>query len=59
MKEENKNNSDYVEGLENIVKTLFSTLDSIPLKLVIELLSGKKVIDFDKNNEQHLLFLIN
>ena len=34
MKEENKNNSDYVKGLENIVKTLFSSLDSIPLKLV-------------------------
>lgn len=56
MKEENKNTSDYTQGLENIVKS-FLSLDSIPLKLAIESMSNAKVIDFDKKDTRHIQIL--
>lgn len=44
---------EYVEELENIIKQMIAPLKQIPLKLVLESISGKKVIPFDKDNSQH------
>lgn len=41
---------DYIERLENVVKQMLSPLKDIPFNLVIETLTGKKVIPFDSSN---------
>lgn len=47
MKDEN-----YVYRLENVIKQMLTPLKDIPFNLVIEQLSGKKVIPFDFNNHE-------
>ncbi len=56
MREESKFAIEYSSQLEILVKSMI-LLASVPLKTVIELLSGKKVIAFDDNNSQHKFVL--
>jgi hypothetical protein len=44
---------DYVVRLENVIKQILTPLKDIPFNLVIESLSGKKVISFDLKNPEH------
>ncbi len=44
---------EYVEKLEGLVKQMIAPIKNLPLKLVLEAISGKQVIAFDKDNEQH------
>lgn len=53
MKEKTEFDSEYIEKLETVIKQMIAPLKHIPLKLVLESISGKKVIPFDKGNEQH------
>jgi hypothetical protein len=43
-------NKDYVNRLENVVKQMLTPLKGIPFNLVIESMTGKKVVPFDFNN---------
>ncbi len=43
---------DYVNRLENVIKQMLTPLKDIPFNLVIESLTGKKVIPFDFNNQE-------
>jgi len=49
--------NEYVEKLENVIKQFLNPLKNIPFNLVIESLSGKKVIPFDYNNNEDKLLL--
>jgi Holliday junction resolvase len=53
----NDDEQEYIEKLENVIKQMIAPLKNIPLKLVLESISGKKVIPFDKDNPQHLELL--
>lgn len=44
----------YTEMLENVVKQMLRSLRNIPFNIVIESISGKKVISFDFNNQEHV-----
>ncbi|MFN3740596.1 MAG: hypothetical protein ACK4TF_08000 [Thermodesulfovibrionales bacterium] len=44
---------EYVVRLENIIKQMLTPLKDIPFNLVIEAMSGKKVIPFDFENLEH------
>jgi len=46
-------NQDYIKKLENVIKQMLQPLKNIPFNLVIESITGKKVISFDHNNEEH------
>jgi hypothetical protein len=46
-------NQDYIKKLENIIKQMLKPLKDIPFNLVIESITGKKVISFDHNNKEH------
>jgi len=48
-----ENNSDYIKKLENVIKQMLQPLKNIPFNLVIESITGKKVISFDHNDEEH------
>lgn len=48
-----ENEQEYVEKLESVIKQMIAPLKNIPLKLVLESISGKKVIPFDKDNLLH------
>ncbi|MBI5561204.1 MAG: hypothetical protein HY883_08040 [Deltaproteobacteria bacterium] len=48
---------DYVGRLENVIKQMLTPLKGIPFNLVIESLSGKKVIPFDFKNKEDLEIL--
>lgn len=48
-----ENEQEYIEKLEAVIKQMIAPLKHIPLKLVLESISGKKVIPFDKDNPQH------
>lgn len=52
MKDEN-----YVSKLENAIKQMLSPLKDIPFNLVIEALSGKKVIPFEFKNQEDIELL--
>ncbi len=43
---------DYVNRLENVIKQMLTPLRDIPFNLVIESLTGKKVIPFDFENSE-------
>ena len=43
----------YIEKLENVIKQMIQPIKDIPFNLVIEALSGHKVIPFDINNPEH------
>lgn len=47
-------NDKYTENLENIIKQMLHPLKNIPFNLVIESLTGNKVIPYDKENKEHL-----
>ncbi|MBP9560905.1 MAG: hypothetical protein KBE27_03700 [Syntrophorhabdaceae bacterium] len=42
--------NDYVNRLENVIKQMLTPLKDIPFNLVIESMSGKKVLSFDIKN---------
>jgi hypothetical protein len=44
---------DYVIKLENVIKQMLTPLKDIPFNLVIESMTGKKVLSFDFNNSDH------
>ncbi len=51
--------NDYTKRLENVIKQMLTPLKDIPFNLVIESLTGKKVIPFDfKNHEDKELMEI-
>lgn len=43
----------YVRKLENVIKQMLQPLKDIPFNLVIEAMTGKKVISFDFSNQDH------
>jgi len=53
-------NNDYTKRLENIIKQMLKPLKDIPFNLVIEAMTGKKVISFDfaKSDHQRVLDLL-
>ncbi|MEJ5352108.1 MAG: hypothetical protein WHS65_11005 [Melioribacteraceae bacterium] len=46
-------NDDYTKRLENVIKQMLQPLKNIPFNLVIEALTGKKVLLFDFNDVEH------
>ncbi|MGB9597424.1 MAG: hypothetical protein ACPL7B_14175 [Candidatus Poribacteria bacterium] len=44
---------DYITRLENVIKQMLTPLKDIPFNLVIESMTGKKVISFDPQNTEH------
>lgn len=46
-------NKDYTKRLEDIIKHMLQPLKDIPFNLVIEAMTGKKVISFDFKNSGH------
>lgn len=46
-------NKDYINRLENIIKQMLTPLKDIPFNLVIETMTGKKVISFDFKDSDH------
>jgi hypothetical protein len=46
-------NDDYVKRLENVIKQMLHPLKDIPFNIVIEALTGKKVISFDFGIKEH------
>jgi len=53
-------NNEYTKRLENIIKQMLQPLKDIPFNLVIEVMTGKKVISFDftKSDHQEVLKLL-
>lgn len=53
-------NKEYTQRLENIIKQMLQPLKDIPFNLVIETMTGKKVISFDFKapDHQHVLGLL-
>jgi len=45
-------NKDYIRNLENVIKQMLIPLKNIPFNLVIEALTGHKVIPFDSSNKE-------
>ena len=43
----------YITQLENVIKQMLQPLKDIPFNLVIEAMTGKKVISFDFRNIEH------
>ena len=46
--------NDYIKRLENVIKQMLTPLKDIPFNLVIESMTGKKVISFDFKNSEHI-----
>lgn len=47
------NNNEYIKKLENVIKQMLNPLKDIPFNLVIEAMTGKKVISFNLKNSDH------
>ncbi len=47
------NNSEYIKKLEDVIKQMLQPLKNIPFNLVIEAMTGKKVLSFDFKNNEH------
>lgn len=47
------NKDDYTKRLENVIKQMLTPLKDIPFNLVIETMTGKKVISFDFKDSDH------
>lgn len=43
----------YISRLENIIKQMLQPLRNVPFNLVIESMTGKKVLKFDFSNKEH------
>src|SRR3989338_6618905 len=46
------NNLSYTKNLENVIKQMLFPLKGIPFNLVIESISGKKILPFNKNDKK-------
>lgn len=46
-------NDEYIKKLENVIKQMLQPLKDIPFNLVIESMTGKKVISFDSTSSDH------
>ena len=46
-------NEEYLKKLENVIKQMLQPLKDIPFNLVIEAMTGKKVLPFDFKNQEH------
>lgn len=46
-------NNNYVKRLENVIKQMLTPLKDIPFNIVIETMTGKKVLLFDFQNSEH------
>ncbi len=46
-------NDEYTKKLENVIKQMLQPLKDIPFNIVIEAMTGKKVISFDFKNSEH------
>ena len=46
-------NNEYTKKLENVIKQMLQPLKDIPFNLVIETMTGKKVISFDFTKSEH------
>lgn len=46
-------NSEYTQRLENVIKQMLKPLKDVPFNLVIEALSGRKVIRFNDKEPEH------
>ena len=46
-------NNEYTKKLENVIKQMLQPLKDIPFNLVIEAMTGKKVISFDFTKSEH------
>jgi len=46
-------NDEYIKKLENVIKQMLQPLRDIPFNLVIETMTGKKVLSFDRDNANH------
>ncbi|PMP88170.1 MAG: hypothetical protein C0172_03265, partial [Caldisphaera sp.] len=46
-------NDEYIKSLENIIKQMLKPLTGIPFNLVIEAMTGKKVIPFNFKDQDH------
>jgi len=44
---------DYISRLETVIKQMLQPLKDIPFNLVIESMTGKKVLSFDFSNQNH------
>ncbi|MCX8055145.1 MAG: hypothetical protein N3A67_05700 [Ignavibacteria bacterium] len=47
------NENEYIKKLENVIKQMLQPLKDIPFNLVIEAITGKKVMSFDFKNSDH------
>jgi hypothetical protein len=47
-------NNEYTKRLENVIKQMLQPLKDIPFNLVIESMTGKKVISFDFATQPNL-----
>ena len=45
--------NEYIKRLENVIKQMLKPLKNIPFNLVIETMTGKKVISFDFSKSEH------
>ena len=48
---------EYVTNLENVIKQMLMPLKNIPLNIVIEALSGSKIISYNENDSQDKIIL--
>src|SRR3989344_4056062 len=51
------NNLSYTKNLENVIKQMLFPLKGIPFNLVIENISGKKILPFNKNDKKDVILL--
>ncbi len=51
-------NEEYTKKLENVIKQMLQPLKDIPFNLVIEAMTGKKVLSFDFKNSEHQKVLV-
>lgn len=52
------NNDSYIQRLEGVIKQMLTPLRDIPLNLVIESMTGEKVLPFDAKSSEHREILI-
>lgn len=57
METEKNKAENYTTTLENVIKQMIRPLRGIPFKLVIEALSGHKIVPFDENNKMDKIVL--
>jgi hypothetical protein len=50
-------NTEYTQRLENVIKQMLTPLKDIPFNLVIEVMTGKRVLSFDFKNNDHIHLL--